>query len=263
MRALRTVMALLVVGGMATPLSAQFFIPITLPVTDAATTAKNLLTAAQRKAALDQQREKADLIRRMGRSLDLFAPLIRYRMPGAPLMRTRWPDGLTTRAMQFVDVLNGGDPMGTGYGAITLPIHQVPVDYSTLGHAPATVREAVRQRLGLLQFIDGVTSTSADLNGRVRAARRPYRDALAALETVVTTTADTTKVAAQIAAGTWIKAQQEQVNQQLATEIQRQHIVSSVLERDGATGQMLFSLGAHGTAKAQAPIDSPLHWVIH
>lgn len=55
------------------PVHAQFFfpIPITLPVTDAATIGKNVLTVSQRQLALDREQKNNDLIRRMGRSLDL------------------------------------------------------------------------------------------------------------------------------------------------------------------------------------------------
>ena len=235
-----------------------------IPVIDIAVTAKNTATVVQRTLVLAGQREKADLIRRMGRTLDLFAALTRYGMPGAPLMRTRYPDGLTPRAQQFVDMLNGGDDTGAAYTALTIPLQPVPVDFSTMPDAPAATREAVRRRLSVLQSVDVVLSGAADLNGRVRGARKPYREALAALESAITVASGTTEVAGKIAAATWIKAQQEQTNTQLAIELSRVASVQHLLEREAAAGGLIYALGVHaaGMAGSPAPSDSPTDWVI-
>jgi hypothetical protein len=236
-----------------------------IPVTDVSVTAKNTLTVIQRTLILAGQREKADLIRRMGRTLDLFASLTRYGMPGAPLIRTRYPDGLIPRAQQFVDVLNGGDASGAGYAALTIPLRDVPTDFSTMPEAPEATRDAVRRSLAVLQSVDVVLGGAADLNGQVRGARKPYRDALNALESVITVASGTTEVAGKIAAATWIKAQQEQTNTQLAIEINRVASVQTLMERDAATGGLLYALGvqaAAGTAGSPAPSDSPTDWVI-
>jgi hypothetical protein len=261
LRLLWTVTAAGLIVTSTTPASAQW------PVTDIAVTAKNAATAAQEQIRVSTQHEQYAYIRRMGRSLDVFRPLARYRMPGPPLLRTRWPEGLIPRARAYVDALNAGDAQGTGYEALLLPLHTGLLDDgASLGAMDASVTDTLHRQLGLIETLDAVNMSGTDLTGRVRGARKPYREALALYESEVTTPTTTTKIAGHLAVGTWLKAQQDHILLQLAIEQTRQAAIENLMEREAAAGGVVYALGAQLGAKkagSRTTIDSPVNWVIH
>jgi hypothetical protein len=227
-------------------------------VTDVGALSTNITTKVLAATKVIENQTHADLYRRIGRSLDLFAPLIRYRMADPPRWRTRWPDGLIENAQQIADALNSGDPGWARYRAITIPIRAVGEDFATYGNLSADQQADLRRRLGVVQAMDGVIRASIDLEGRVRGQRNPYQAALEALESIITLPAGTTQVAGQVAAAIAMHNRTTQTIGHMHAAITDLAALQSLQQREASTPGVTFAIET--AAVAQTAAETTLHF---
>jgi hypothetical protein len=237
-------------------------------VTDLAALSTNTTTKLLAASQAIESQTHADLYRRIGRSLDLFAPLIRYRMADPPRWRTRWPDGLIENAQQIADALNGGDPGWIRYRAITIPIRRVGEDFATYGELSADQQADLRRRLGVVQAMDGVLRASIDVEGRVRGQRNPYQAALDALEAVITVPAGTTQVAGQVAAAVAMHNRTTQTIGEMHAAMGDLAALQSLQQREASTPGVAFALETAAVAQTAAETtfhfdDALATWEVH
>lgn len=237
-------------------------------VTDIVAIGINTSTKALAASKVIENQAHADLFRRIGRSLDLFAALSRYRMPGAPAWRTRWPDGLIDNAQQIADALNSGDPGWARYQTITVPLRSVSSDFATYGDVGTDQQADLRRRLGMVQAVDGVVRASIDLEGRVRGQRNAYQSALTAIEAVITVAAGTTQVAGQIAAAIAMHNRTTQTIGEMHGAMGDMAALQSLQQREASAPGVAFALETAMTT--QASTETVLHfgdalatWEIH
>ncbi len=217
-----------------------------LVVTDPATTAKNIITAALKSQMVETLTEQAGRFRRMARRLSAFADLGRYLVPDAPRWRSYRYQDVTPYATAYEDALNLGDPDGAAYTDISRIRSAADTELATLrGKSPAAA-DALAAQLATLDLADSIMMLGTDENGRLRSEGKREMDAIDALERDVTDPSlsqGTAAVLDKMSAAVLIETQQKQSHVEFLTAILEQLAVDNKRARDSDVAAMNMRLG--------------------
>jgi conjugal transfer/entry exclusion protein len=236
--------SLLIAATAAAPARAQ------LAVIDPANLSQAVLIAERTWSHYDELRRQFDTIRRMAQGL---GEMESFRLPSLPIMvhdPTRWEYGRT-----WLEALNNGDPEGSAYGAVTLPLEPPNEGLDRLSPA---ARRAFERQYSTVEITDSI----ARMGGHQVALIRNYYDriqrAVEALEVDVLNGRpefhEMTAVLDEIASGELLARRQDAATNQLLTHAVEQLLARSKRLRDteAATINMLLTTrrDAHEVNKA-------------
>ena len=226
----RLVIAALLVGSVSTPASAQWV------VHDAATTARNSVTAVVKEYLLDTQRRQHDRIRQMAERLSTFTDLRKYMTPGSPDWRRV---SLPTRYIGTLEAaLTTGDISGTSYLSVVQPLSAVSPTW-----ARARLR-AFTARLATIEVADAVNAAAVDTIGTARSTGQGRESAaISTLETHVidpSAAQSATAVLDKVSGAVLIGTRQRQARIRLLGGVVEQLLVENKRARDteAATSNM-------------------------
>jgi hypothetical protein len=224
----RVAIVLLMVVAAAAPARAQW------PVIDPANLAQAVLIAERTWRHYDELRRQFETIRRMAQGL---GDMERFRVPTLPIAihdPARWEYGRT-----WLDALNVGDPAGTAYGAVALPLEPPNAGLARL--TPAA-RRAFERQYSTVEITDAV----ARLGGHQVALIRNYYDriqrSIDALEGNVLSRRpelhEMTAVLDEIAGSELIARRQDTATNQLLSHALEQLLARGKRQRDTETAAL-------------------------
>jgi hypothetical protein len=193
-----------------------------LIVNDAAVTSYNALIAGYKDWMQQLALEKYAVLRRMGRRLSVFVSFDRYVPRNVPAWRTWRGDTPLDDTLAFMTALNAG----VGLNAEAVAPARPALD-SELPLSPSLLAE-----LSMLDLRESALVAGVDASGRVRADRRPEREAVLAFEQAMATgEGSATARADLLSAGTLLRARQQQAGMALALGVLDQLIADNVRAR--------------------------------
>ncbi len=205
--------------------SAQFV------VYDAATTARNAVTATLKEYLYRTQVEQHTKIREMARRLSALTNLRKYALTDVPRWRTHGGDFFY--AQPYNDALIFGDPTGTAFVDLSLPLLTASGLMNRLG---PVARRVVEARLATVNLADAAAIAGTHGTGQLRFfGRKNELPAIDVLERDVidpSSEQSTTAVLDKISGAAVIGARQRQARIQLLTGIVEQLLVDSKRARD-------------------------------
>ena len=236
----RRVIAAVVVLFIGAPAQAQF------AVIDPANLAQAVLIAERTWNHWDELRREFETIRRMAQGLGAVDA---YRIPNIPTSVHdihRWTHGAA-----WLEGLNTGDPSGSQYAAVTLPLEGPGPELNRLS---ASGRRAFERQYATVEIADSV----ARLGGHQVAIIRNYYDrllhALEALEGDVVNPRpefhEMTAVLDQIAAGELLGRRQDTATNQLLSHALEQLLARSKRFRDTEATSINMQLGTWRDAES-------------
>ena len=217
-----------------------------IPVTDPATTMKNVVTAALKSQILDTLTEQARQIRRMARRLSVFTDLAKYAVPDPTRWRSYRYQDVNLYANPYVEALNFGDPDGAAFEAIARARADVRPVLAALGEDAPVVEASLAAALATLDLADSTLMTGTDQNGRVRAGGKREMLAVDALGRDVadgSSAQSATAVADKISAAVLLENRNRQTRMQILTAMVEQLLVDNKRSRDAETAAMNMQLG--------------------
>lgn len=208
-----------------------------LVVHDAATTARNRITATLSQYLHDVQREQHDKILAMARRLSALTDLRKYTLPAAPRWRPHGSSGFL-HAPDYLDALTFGDSGGAAYLALASALERS----ERLDRLPPAARRAVFSRLATVDLADAAAIASTHYSGQLRlGGQRNELSAINALEGDVinpSSEQSATAVLDKISGAALIGARQRQARIQLLTGVLEQLLVDSKRARDTETSAL-------------------------
>lgn len=217
-----------------------------IPVTDPATTMKNVVTAALKSQILDTLTEQARQIRRMARRLSVFTDLAKYAVPDPTRWRSYRYQDLNLYANPYVEALNFGDPDGAAYWGITRTRIDVGRALAELGEDAPLPDRSLAAALATLDLADSSLITGTDQNGRLRAGGKREMRAVDALERDMadgSAAQSATAVADKISAAVLLENRNRQARLQVLTAMVEQLLLDNKRSRDAETAAMNMQLG--------------------
>ena len=225
--------ALMVV--IASPVSAQ------LVVYDAATTARNTVTATVNQFLFETQRLQHSKVREMARRLSALTNLRKYMMEDVPRWRTHGGDFFF--AQPYNDALIFGDPVGAAFTDLSQRLLADPRLLDRLGPA---ARRLVEARLATVNLTDAAAIAATHGTGQLRwFGRKNELPAIDALERDVidpSSEQSTTAVLDKISGAALIGARQRQARIQLLAGMVEQLLVDSKRARDTDTAALAMQI---------------------
>jgi hypothetical protein len=212
------------IAGVGAPASAQWV------VHDAATTARNSITAVVKEYLLDTQQRQHERIRQMAERLSAFTDVRKYMTPGPPDWRRLNPR--TPMYAAAVDhALTAGDTTGAAYLDLVHPVSAVSPSW-----VPGRIT-ALTTLLATVDVADAVNIAAADTVGAVRATGLDREStAISTLETYVVDPSSAQSAAAvldKISGGVLIGPRQRQARIRLLTSVVEELLVENKRARDG------------------------------
>ena len=222
-------------------------------VTDAATTARNAITAALKSRILDTVASEYDRLQRMAARLSAQTDLAKYATVNAPAWRMPDgdPDGL-------VRALQSGDPSGAAYARATRPRESVDGVFD--GLSPAA-RDALERELATLDIADSTIIAGVHQTGMLRARGDRELQTIDQLEADVINASPehgTTAVLDTISAASLIEARQKQARLQFLTSIAEQLLVDEKRARDAEAATLNMQLNRLKTQSDSEEGGDPL-----
>ena len=231
--------------AIASPISAQ------LVVHDAATTARNAITAAVKHYLFETERQQHMKLREMARRLSALTDLRKYVMEDVPRWRTHGGDFLY--AQPYNDALIFGDPAGAAFTDLS---QRVLSDPGLLGRLDSTARRLVEARLATVNLADAAAIAATHGTGRLRwLGRKNELPAIDALERDVSDPSgvqSTTAVLDKISGAALIGARQRQARIQLLVGVVEQLLVDSKRARDTDTAELAMQIVTWRDGRAAA-----------
>ena len=158
--------------AIATPVSGQ------LVVYDAATTARNTVTAAVKQFLFDTERQQHMKLREMARRLSALTNLRKYAMEDVPRWRTHGGDFFY--AQPYNDALIFGDSSGSAFIELS---QRLLADAGLLDRLDPAARRLVQARLATVNLTDAAAIAATHGSGQLRLlGRRDELQAIDALE---------------------------------------------------------------------------------
>jgi hypothetical protein len=205
--------------------SAQFV------VYDAATTARNTVTATVKEYLYQTQLQQRLKIREMARRLSALTSLRKYALEEVPRWRTHGGDYFFVHP--YNDALIFGDPSGTAFVDLSHPLLSESRLLDRLG---AAARRRVEARLATVNLADAAAIAGTHGTGQLRLlGRRNELQAIDALERdVIDPSSDqsTTAVLDKMSGAALIGARQRQARIQLLVGVVEQLLVDTKRARD-------------------------------
>ena len=233
--------------GIASPVSAQ------LVVYDAATTARNTITAAVKQYLFETERQQHTKLREMARRLSALTNLRKFVMEDVPRWRTHGGDFFY--AQPYNDALIFGDPAGSAFVELS---QRLLADPSLLARLDSTARRLVEARLATVNLTDAAAIAATHGTGQLRwLGRKNELPAIDALERdVIDPSSDqsTAAVLDKISGAGVIGARQRQARIQLLVGMVEQLVVDSKRARDTDTAALAMQIvmWRDGRAAAEA-----------
>jgi len=202
-----------------------------LVVYDAATTARNSITATLKQYLYEIQLAQHTKIREMARRLSALTNLRKYALTDVPRWTTHGGDFFY--AQPYNDALIFGDPTGTAVVDLSLPLLTASGLINRLG---PVARRVVEARLATVNLADAAAIAGTQDTGQLRFfGRKNELPAIDALERDVidpSSEQSTTAVLDKISGAAVIGVRQRQARIQLLTGIVEQLLVDSKRARD-------------------------------
>ena len=215
--------------------SAQFV------VYDAATTARNTVTATLKEYLYQAQLQQHTKIREMARRLSALTNLRKYALTDVPRWRTHGGD--FSFAQSYNDALIFGDPTGAAFVELSQPLLAAS---GLISRLDPVARRLVEARLATVNLADAAAIAGTHGTGQLRFfGRKNELPAIDALERDVidpSSEQSTTAVLDKISGATVIGARQRQARIQLLTGIVEQLLVDSKRARDTDTAAIDMQL---------------------
>ena len=213
------------IAGMVRPASAQ------LAVYDAATTARNTVTATVQQFLFEIERQQHTKLREIARRLSALTNLRKYAMEDVPRWRTHGGDFFY--AQPYNDALIFGDSSGAAFAELS---QRLLAESRLLDRLSPTARRIVQARLATVDLTDAAAIAATHGSGQLRLlGRRGELQAIDALEQDAvdpSTTQSTAAVLDKISGAALIGARQRQARIQLLVGMVEQLLVDSKRARD-------------------------------
>jgi hypothetical protein len=233
------------VAAIASPVSAQ------LVVYDAATTARNTVTAAVKQYLFDTERQQHTKLREMARRLSALTNLRKFVMEDVPRWRTHGGDFFY--AQPYNDALIFGDPGGSAFIELS---QRLLADPSLLARLDSATRRLVEARLATVNLTDAAAIAATHGTGQLRwLGRKNELPAIDALERdVIDPSSDqsTAAVLDKISGAAVIGARQRQARIQLLVGMVEQLVVDSKRARDTDTAALAMQIVTWRDGRAAA-----------
>lgn len=219
----------------ATPVSGQWV------VYDAATTARNTVTASVKEYLFQTERQQHTKLKEMARRLSALTNLRKYAIAEVPRWRTHGgPD--FRFATGYLDALTFGDATGAEYLAVAHALQQS----DRINRLQPLARRSVESRLASVNAADAAAIAATHTTGQLRLlGRRGELQAIDALEGDVidpSNTQSTTAVLDKISGAALIGARQRQARIQLLVGMVEQLLVDSKRARDTDTAALAMQM---------------------
>lgn len=232
---LRAVVAVSLVLVTATDASAQ------LVVYDAATSARNTVTATLKEYLNLVQQQQHSKIREMARRLSALTNLGKYALADVPRWRTHGGDFFF--AQPFNDALIFGDPTGIAFTELTQPVISAS---ALLNRLDPRARRLLEARLATVNVADATAIAATHGTGQLRFfGRKNELQAIDALENDVidpSSVQSTAAVLDKISGASVLGARQRQARIQLLTGVVEQLLVESKRARDSDAAALNMQL---------------------
>jgi len=224
----------LLIVVIATPVSAQWV------VHDAATTARNTMTAAVKQFLFETERQQHEKIREMARRLSALTSLRKYALEDVPRWRTH--GGEFFYAQPYNDALIFGDASGSAF----VELSQRLADASGLHRLEPSARRLIEARLATVSLTDAAAIAATHGSGQLRfLGRKNELQAIDALEGDVidpSSEQSTTAVLDKISGAVLIGARQRQARIQLLVGMVEQLLADSKRARDTDTAALAMQM---------------------
>jgi len=221
--------------AIASPVSAQ------LVVYDAATTARNTVTATVKQYLFETERQQHSKLREMARRLSALTNLRKYVMEDVPRWRTHGGDFFY--AQPYNDALIFGDPAGAAFTELS---QRLLADPGLLARLDPATRRLVEARLATVNLTDAAAIAATHGTGQLRwLGRKNELPAIDALERDVidpSSEQSTTAVLDKISGAALIGARQRQARIQLLVGMVEQLLVDSKRARDTDTAALAMQI---------------------
>jgi len=231
--------------AIATPVSGQ------LVVYDAATTARNTITAAVKQYLFDTERLQHMKLREMARRLSALTNLGKYAMEDVPRWRTHGGDFFY--AQPYNDALIFGDSSGSAFIELS---QRLLADAGFLDRLDPAARRLVQARLATVNLTDAAAIAATHGTGQLRWFGRknelPAIDALERDTIDPSSTQSTTAVLDKISGAALIGARQRQARIQLLVGVVEQLLVDSKRARDTDTAALAMQIATWRDGRAAA-----------
>ena len=231
--------------AIATPVSGQWV------VYDAATTARNTITAAVKEFLFETERQQHTKIREMARRLSALTNLAKYAIEEVPRWRTHGGDFFY--AQPYNDALIFGDSSGSAFMELS---HRLLADAGLLDRLDPAARRLFQARLATVNLTDAAAIAATHGSGQLRLiGRKSELQAIAALEgDVIDPSNDqsTTAVLDKISGAALIGARQRQARIQLLVGMVEQLLVDSKRARDTDTAALAMQIATWRDGRAAA-----------
>ncbi len=228
------VIGALIIGNSG-PVSAQ------LVVYDAATTARNTVTATVKEYLFDTERQQHSKLREMARRLSALTNLRKYVMEDVPRWRTHGGDFFYAQA--YNDALIFGDSVGAAFIDLS---QRLLADPRLLDRLDPAARRLVEARLATVNLTDAAAIAATHGTGQLRwLGRKNELPAIDALERDVIDPSgeqSTTAVLDKISGAVLIGARQRQARAQLLSGVVEQLLVDGKRARDTEASSMNMQL---------------------
>ena len=237
--AARSVATSVLVGALV--LAASGIASAQLVVHDAATTARNRVTAILKEYLYQTQLQQRLKIRRMARRLSALTSLRKYSLEDVPRWRTHGGDFFY--AQPYNDALIFGDPSGAAFVDLSQPL---VADPRLLDRLDPAARRRIEARLATVNLAEAVAIAGTHGTGQLRwLGRKNELPAINALERdVIDPSSDqsTTAVLDKISGASLIGARQRQARIQLLVGVVEQLLIDSKRARDTDSADLMMQM---------------------
>jgi hypothetical protein len=221
--------------AIASPVSAQWV------VYDAATTARNTITAAVKEYLFDTERQQHTKLREMARRLSALTNLRKYAIEDVPRWRTHGGDFFY--AQPYNDALIFGDSSGSAFTELS---HRLLADTGLLARLDPQARRLLQARLATVNLTDAAAIAATHGSGQLRLlGRKNELQAIDALEGDVidpSSEQSTAAVLDKISGASLIGARQRQARIQLLVGMVEQLLIDSKRARDTDTAALAMQM---------------------
>jgi hypothetical protein len=237
--AARSIATSVLVGALV--LAANRMASAQLVVHDAATTARNRVTAIVAEYLYQTQLQQRLKIAAMARRLSALTSLRKYSLDDVPRWRTHGGDFFY--AQPYNDALAFGDPSGAAFVDLSQPL--VP-DAGLLDRLDTAARRPVESRLATVNLADALAIAGTNGTGQLRLlGRKNELPAIDALERDVidpSSEQSTSAVLDKISGAALIGARQRQARIQLLVGVVEQLLVDSKRARDTDSAALMMQM---------------------
>ena len=233
------------IAGIASPVWAQAV------VYDAATTARNTVTASVKQFLFETERQQHSKLREMARRLSALTNLRKYATEDVPRWRTHGGDFFY--AQPYNDALIFGDSSGSAFAELS---QRLLAEAQLIERLTPTARRILQARLATVNLTDAAAIAATHGTGQLRLlGRRGELQAIDALEQDVidlSSTQSTAAVLDKISGAALIGARQRQARIQLLVGMVEQLLVDNKRARDTDVAALAMQIGRWRDGRAAA-----------